>query len=229
MLLSILIPTLEERRAQFDTVHHTLRNQVSEAGLDGDVEILHLRDDGALTTGAKRNRLVRAARGEYVASVDDDDAVSPRYVRTLVTTLRENRGVDCVGITGEITYRGKHPRRFVCSLQNDEYRVVDNVFLMPAKHLNPIRRDIARRYEFEDVRVSEDSDWAMRMRADGALSSEVFLDDVLYFYRCRRPWAYQLFVERTEKLRHPLGLQVRNRLKVKRWLKAKLPVLRRSA
>jgi hypothetical protein len=80
-----------------------------------------------------------------------------------------------------------------------------------------MRSSVARRYRYEDVTRGEDSDRAIRMSRDRALRSEVFLDETLYYYRSRRSWAYQLLVERTEFLRHPLGLQLHNRHRMRRW------------
>jgi hypothetical protein len=37
------------------------------------------------------------------------------------------------------------------------------IYYRPAVHINPIRREIARRYRFEEVSYSEDIDWAMQL------------------------------------------------------------------
>ena len=44
------------------------------------------------------------------------------------------------------------------------------VYFGPPYHLNPIRREIAYRYKFEDINYSEDIDWAMRICRDGLYS-----------------------------------------------------------
>jgi hypothetical protein len=220
MLLSILIPTLESRREQFSALRAALEGQIARCGLSSRVEVVSLCDDGSTPTGAKRNDLVACARGEYVASVDDDDLVSDRYVELISAALQASPGADCVGITGEITYRGTHLRPFRASTRNSEYRTENGVFLMPANHLNPIRREIALRYAFEPVWRQEDSDWALRLGRAGALRSETFVPAPVYHYRSRRWWAYQILVERTEWLRHPLGLQLHNRHRLWRWLRA---------
>lgn len=217
MLLSILIPTLEQRAESFQFIRNKLQQQISGNRLEHEVEILDLVDRGELPTGTKRNLLLERARGEFVVSVDDDDDVHERYVPLIVETLRASPHVDCIGIVGEIRFQGGYPRRFIYSTRYPEYRTQAGVYQRPPHHLNPIRREIASRYQFEPITISEDADWALRLSRDGALRQEAFLDEVIYFYRCRRAWAYQWMVDRTEFIRHPLGLQRVNWLRVRRW------------
>jgi len=80
MILSILIPTLEARRALFDRVQGQLAGQAAAAGIEEDIEILDCRDNGERSIGWKRNRLIERAQGEFVAFVDDDDTVSDDYL-----------------------------------------------------------------------------------------------------------------------------------------------------
>jgi hypothetical protein len=218
--LSILIPTLESRRESFAALHAKLMGQVRENGLTGRAEVIHLRDSGERSTGAKRNDLMRKAQGTFIVSVDDDDDVSDTYLVCIVGALDGNSAVDCVGITGEVTYRGTHARKFVCSTRNEEYCTKGGVVLMPPNHLNPVRRSIALQYEYEDVSRGEDSDRATRMSRARALRREVFLDETLYYYNSRRSWAYQALVERTEFLRHPLGFRLYNRHRLRRWVRS---------
>jgi glycosyltransferase involved in cell wall biosynthesis len=44
-----------------------------------------------LSIGEKRNRLVAAAQGEFIAHFDDDDYYAPRFVETMVTNLESNQ------------------------------------------------------------------------------------------------------------------------------------------
>lgn len=223
MLLSILIPTLESRAELFAKIRAKLAGQIRANALEDQVEIVSLQDRGEQSTGAKRNALVERARGEFVASVDDDDDVSDDYVPRIVAELRGHPDVDCVGIKGLIFFRGKHPHSFIYSANFTEYRTAGGVYLRPPHHLNPIRRAIAARYRFEDVSHSEDADWAMRMCRDRALRRESLIDEVIYLYFSRRSWTYQFLVDQTEPIRHPLGLQLVNRLRLKRWLRGSSP------
>jgi hypothetical protein len=75
MLWSILIPTIETRAHFLERLLSVLTPQV----VDG-VEILIEKDDGESKIGAKRNRLIGRATGDYVCGIDDDDLVTSDYV-----------------------------------------------------------------------------------------------------------------------------------------------------
>jgi hypothetical protein len=154
--------------------------------------------------------------------VDDDDDVSARYVDLIYQALIDHPAIDCVGIKGIVYFNGAHPRVFIHSLQYREYFSRDGVYYRPPYHLNPIRRAIALRYPYAAVSYSEDIDWAMRLSRAGALRREYTLNPVLYYYYSRRSWRYQRLVDWSEPVRHALGLQLANRLRVQRWLQAYL-------
>jgi len=221
MLLSLLIPTLIERRAQFRALKGRLQRQAAESGFEEDVEILSHEDDRELSIGAKRNLLLRKATGRLVAFIDDDDDVSDAYVPLICRAIEAHPDVDCIGLKGTLLFRGQHPRQFVHSLQYTDYATVAGVYCRPPYHLNPIRRDIAIRYLFEDTSYSEDVDWALRLMRDRALTREYFIEELLYCYRSRRFWAYQCLLDRTETIRHFLGLRFSNRLRLWRRLKVR--------
>lgn len=218
MLFSVLIPTLQERRAQFARLRETLRAQIANAQLQNAVEILELCDNREQALGAKRNELIQRARGEFVAFVDDDDAVAENYVTLVCEALTRHPDVDCLGITGRVYFRGAHPHRFVYSAQYDHYFSRGGVYYRPPYILNPIRRALAQQFQFAPVSYNEDQDWAMRVARARILRKEFMLNEILYHYYSRRRYAVQWAIDVTEPLRHPLGLQWANRLRVQRQL-----------
>ncbi len=218
MLLSVLIPTLEKRRALFVPLEKNLRAQIEHAGLQDSVELVSWCDNGENSLGAKRNGLLERACGEFTAFVDDDDAVHENYVALIVNALREHPDVDCLGIQGVVYFRGVHPKRFVYSAQYDHYFSCRGVYYRPPYTLNPMRRTLAHTYKFADVSYSEDADWAMRLARAGILKHEFMLPEILYHYYSRQRWYVQALIDATEPVRHPLGLQLVNRLRVKAGL-----------
>jgi len=213
MLLSILIPTLVERRTQFQALKNRLQRQATDHGLATCVEILAEEDNREQSIGMKRNLLLQRATGRFVVFVDDDDEVHDSYVPLICHAIESHPDLDCIGIQGTILFRGKHQRPFVHSLQYSDYATIAGVYCRPPYHLNPIRRDIAVRYRFADTSYSEDIDWSIRMRNDRALTREHVIRESLYCYRSRRFWFYQYLLDRTEKIRHLLGLRFVNRLR----------------
>jgi hypothetical protein len=59
----------------------------------------------------------------------------------------------------------------------------------------------------------------MRICRDGVLEREVMIEAVLYHYNARRAWRYQRLLDRTEFVRHPLGLKISNRHRIKRAIR----------
>lgn len=220
MLFSILIPTLESRKERFSRLYEKLGKQIAENSLVSEVEVLYFLDNKEHSLGFKRNELIRMAKGKFIAFADDDDDISDDYVSLICRVIKENPDIDCIGIKGIITFNGKEPHIFIHSLKYKEYFSRGGVYFRPPYHLNPIRREIACRYKFEDINYSEDIDWAMRMCRDRALQKEYFIDKAIYFYRSRRPWNYQALLDFSEPFRHAIGLQLANRIRLKRWLRS---------
>ena len=221
-VLSILIPTLVERQAQLARLESKLRAQIVRANLHGQVDLEILCDNREQTLGEKRNRLIAQARGEFIAFVDDDDDVCENYVTLVYRALQEHPNVDCLGITGLVYFRGIHPHRFIYSLQYNHYFSKDGVYYRPPYTLNPVRREIVRQFPFAQINYNEDIDWAIRVANARALRHEFMIDQTLYYYYCRTHWLYQWGVDITEPIRHPLGLQFVNRLRVAQWINSHL-------
>jgi len=213
-LLSILIPTMESRLPLYIRLHEELTRQCNLPGAGPAVEILTLSDDGSEVLGTKRNRLMDRARGRFLVFVDDDDRVSPDYVQLILAAIRENSAADCITFPGEITFCGQQPRRLVHSIRYTDWYEHQGEYLRPPCQITPIRSDVARRYRFAEVGYSEDVEWTMRISRDGALHHEAPIDDVLYYYDSRRPYAWQWLLDKTQPIRHALGLKSVNRLSV---------------
>lgn len=223
MLFSILIPTLDQRRSKFIKLYSGLSEQIDRASGADETELLSYSDNGENSIGYKRNQLLARAQGEFIAFVDDDDEVGDDYVALICRALKEHPDVDCIGIKGSITFAGGHSHVFVHSLQYDSYFKKNGIYYRPPYHLNPIRREIALRYGFEEIDFSEDIDWALRLCCDRALKKEFFIDKIIYYYHSRRSWIYQAAIDFTEPVRHALGIRHVNRIRLRRWLQARIP------
>jgi glycosyltransferase involved in cell wall biosynthesis len=192
MKLSILIPTTRRRRRFLQCILDILYTQLGEQPAITqtgrlvrhafpNVEIL-VDPCEHCKIGEKRNELLKAAAGEYVCFVDDDDRVSGDYVETLMTGIE--LGVDCVSLRGVMTTNGQNPEIFEHSLKYGAYKTTDN----PVKyerypnHLNCIRADIAKRFKFQAKNWGEDTEWATQIHRSGALKTEYYIDKILYFY-----------------------------------------------
>lgn len=175
MILSLLIPTMQSRSALLSVLLQELERQIA----DRQVEILVDKSDG--TTGAKRNRLLQLASGKYIAFIDDDDAVSHRYIDLILEAVKDNP--DCLSLIGVMTTNGKNPVKFYHSTKYNSYFEKDGAYYRPPNHLNVIRSEIAKRYPFPDKTFGEDTEWAMKLCSDCVLRHQVEIDEVLYYYQ----------------------------------------------
>lgn len=143
----------------------------------------HLVDDGDGSVGAKRNRLLAKATGDYVAFVDDDDLVSTNYVADILASIEHNP--DCVGMVGLLMRDGIIVGAFEHSIRyhawEDRGPSAAPRWVRPPNHLNPVRRDLAIATGFLDINHGEDQDYSMRLAP--MLNIEKMAPEVLYLYR----------------------------------------------
>ena len=171
--LSILTVTMDGRQAVFQNLARVLRAQSS-----GDVEMLANSDNGIKSIGQKRNELLQAAKGDYVVFVDDDDMVSPFYTYGILEALKSNP--DCCGIEGIITLRNIGPKKFIHSVQYQDWYEKDDIYYRCPNHLNPIKREIALDTMFINKSWQEDKDFSEALK--GKLKTEVYIKGPIYFY-----------------------------------------------
>lgn len=175
ILLSILICGLEERKEQYDRLYKSLKKQL----VDG-VEIDFFVDSRENSIGHKRNMLLQSAKGKYVCFIDDDDRISANYVSLILEGLKKD--VDCCSLTGEITFNGENPKKFIHSIEYHDYFEENEVYFRPPNHLNAIRKSIAEQFHFPEVNHGEDTNWAMHISNSNMLKSEHKITDTIYFY-----------------------------------------------
>lgn len=185
MLFSMMIATLEDRRAKFEALFSFLKKQEKEVGCSDEVEIVFLRDQGERTIGDKRNALLRMATGRFAAFIDDDDWVSDTYIEDIVSAIRKNENLDCIGFFGMVYFKGKAGGKMYHSITCPNWTEEPGKYFRPPNHLNPIRLEISQRYRFRDIQFSEDHFWSLDLQGSGLLKREVFLGHKpLYIYRC---------------------------------------------
>jgi hypothetical protein len=176
LILSILTPSVPSRLAQLGLLCAELARQIGTFP----VEHLTLLDNKKRSVGLKRDALLRAARGRYVAFVDDDDWIAPDYVSSLlraadrlpdVITFRQSSTVN--GQQGEIEFRLGNP--------NDPFRP-GGMARRNAWHVCAWRRNLAILSTFPDFSYGEDWSFAAPLCLLPGLHSE-HIDKVLHFYR----------------------------------------------
>lgn len=176
---AILIPTLFERRPLMARLLKELRKQIALSGAN--VNILIKEDNGELTTGAKRNALVKEAVTmgiDYHAFFDDDDLPGPTYIKRQMEVV--NSGKDCGSLWGNIYFAGQKGKPFHHSIQYDHWFENKYLYARSVNHLNCVKTSIAAQFPFPDQVFGEDGVQSLSMV--GVLKTEHVIDDVIYHY-----------------------------------------------
>jgi len=177
MKLSILICSIVSRKDQLKSLLTSLEKQKTK-----EVEILVEVDNREISVGRKRQVLLEKATGDYVVFIDDDDEVAVDYVQTILKAIEDDP--DCIGMFIKCNLDGKI-RLAKTSYRYKEWK--NNVhgydYVRGILHLNPVRRWIALKIGYKDVRFKEDHDYSTRLAKSGLLQKEVFLEKEMYLYK----------------------------------------------
>lgn len=182
--LSILIPTLGKRKMLLDVLLDNLHSQIRV--LDTlDVEIVIELDNGQLTTGAKRNLLLKKANGKYIVFVDDDDFLAGNYIMEILNACATN--CDCIGFSGWMTTDNRKHCKWHISKDFDYKTIIEadgsETYLRPTNHIAPVKREIAIQIMFPDKTFGEDYIYCMGLKKSGLLKTETIIEKSLYHYR----------------------------------------------
>lgn len=175
--LSILTCTLRKRLHIFENLCKKLEQQIKFLP---QVELLANLDSGEKSIGQKRNELLCAAKGEYVAFVDDDDLVSNDYISRILKAIKINNP-DCCGIEGLLYNEKQKPQKFIHSIKYPHWYTKNNIHYRCPNHLNPIKKNLALSVGFKNISSGEDYDFSLRIQP--LLKTEVYISGNLYFYR----------------------------------------------
>lgn len=185
--LSLLICTVDGRENYLERLKARLNTQLSP-----EIQILVAKDNKQMPIGKKRNQLIHSATGEYVAFIDDDDWISENYVEKILKATDSKP--DVVGFNSIITFNGKTPRRVEITTKHKNWShkmgTIDGkpqpvTYYRCPNHLSPIKKSIATSVMFPEISDQEDRYYSLSLAS--FITTEVYINDYLYFYDCRNP------------------------------------------
>ncbi|GAI06258.1 unnamed protein product [marine sediment metagenome] len=181
--LSILLPGLEKRAIFRQILDSLLVKQTNNQ-----TEVIQFIDNGEISIGVKRQRMLEKATGDYIVFIDDDDLVSHNYVSLILGGLKDSP--DCIGIhllhyqDSWLLGKTYHSIKFSHWWEEpDKKRGEGMLFYRNPNHLNPVRRDIALKVGFPDLTLGEDRHYSMGILP--FLNTEVYIEEPIYFYHER--------------------------------------------
>lgn len=177
MKLSILIPTVRSRIGE--TLPYLL-DEIDRQARGLPVEVLALYDNKTRTVGAKRNSLIAAASGLYLAFVDDDDWIEPDYVESILYFIDRRPAPDVIVFDHVVTVDGGPPRRCVYGVEmtpDDS----GEVWIGRPAHTHAWAEWIPRKHRFPDLTVGEDRKWSQNACREVKVQARI--PRVLYWYR----------------------------------------------
>jgi len=173
--LSILICSLKKRHKALSKLLDNLQEQCTE-----EIEILVDTDQGQITTGAKRNKLLQNAVGNYIAFVDDDDMVSDDYVSKILQAIQEDS--DCCSLQGLMTNK-RGVFKFIHSLEYKSWFKNGDMYYRYPNHLNPVKRELALKIGFPNISKGEDRYYSDHLYP--LLKTEAKITGTIYYYLTR--------------------------------------------
>jgi glycosyltransferase involved in cell wall biosynthesis len=178
MKLSILIATVESRKKEFDllTSWFTILMQGNP-----EIELLSECDNKQISIGAKRQKLLERATGDYIVFFDDDDQPEYNYIDLIMQVIRQSP--DCIGMIIRMSTNGENYQTCCHSLKYKKW--ANNVdgydYVRSVTHFNPVKRELALKVGFKDLRFGEDKDYSDRLTP--LCKNEVFIKERLFHYR----------------------------------------------
>jgi len=177
-ILSILTPTIPARESRLAELSAEIMTQIEEGGFHGRIEHLSFCDNRTRSIGAKRQALVDIARGEYIAFVDDDDAISPDYVAKLLAAAAAKP--DVITFRQEVTYNGATGIvEFGLNHHDHPFKPGEVTHRAPW-HVCAWKREKILPCQFGESNYGEDIVWCMQARR--RIATGLHIDAILHHY-----------------------------------------------
>jgi glycosyltransferase involved in cell wall biosynthesis len=88
-LVSILIPTLIERKSVFNELIDSIHKQIKQGKYEKKVEIVSICDDRSIPLSMKRNMMQKMCSGKYFMHLDDDDELDEYFCEAVVNHIQD--------------------------------------------------------------------------------------------------------------------------------------------
>jgi len=200
-LISILIPTLIERREVFNHLIDNIHKQIKENNYEKKVEVLSICDDRNLKLSVKRNMLQKMSSGRYFCHIDDDDSLESDFCISVIKHIEDlpifqTTQPDCIGFNQLAKVQGK---RFIV-----KPNIRNELFLSPVERsksnqtgyqeferfpwqYNLWHEKYKKVYRTEsDTNAREDQNWLRKIKLEYPKQMS-YINKVLHIYNFDNP------------------------------------------
>lgn len=180
-LFSILITSIPKRIENLKKIINKLETQILENNLDKEVEILCLIDNRQRSVGLKRQNLLEASRGKFIAYLDDDDNISDFYIKEIIHAIKQNPTIDVISFNQEAKINQHEPVTVYFGLQYENTEFLPNkpIYRKPF-HMCAWNSKIAKQVKFKDISLTEDWCWIETLCK--IAKTEHHIDKILHYY-----------------------------------------------
>lgn len=178
MKLSILTPACWERADKLRTLQLELKSQIDQCP-PGTVEHLVLLDNRTRSVGLKRQALVDAALGDYIAFVDDDDWIAQDYIPALLSGIES--GADVITFEQQVYVNDQQGKVVMRLGAEDQVWKPGRITQRNAWQVCAWKRSIAEIGVFPDIMDGEDLAWLRQIRPFA--KTEHHIPSILHTYR----------------------------------------------
>jgi len=198
-LVSILIPTLIERRQVFNEMIDKLYRQIQSGNYQKKIEIIYICDDRSVKLFEKRNMLQKLSKGKYFLHLDDDDELDDHFCQSVIEHIEldlpvyQTKDPDCIGYNQLARVSGK---RFIVipHIQHDfNLNPAPNKNGYPAYYRYPWQFCLWNekykkiyRTESDGGNAREDQNWLKKVLLEYPKNMS-YIDRVLHYYNFDDP------------------------------------------
>jgi hypothetical protein len=180
--LAVLILSIEGREKSLNCLLSEIARQTKKYNLKDDIQVIVCKDKkGENNIGYKRNTSLQGCNATWGMFIDDDDIYKHDCLYHMVNVLKTHNP-DCVYLEGIITENGSNPKKFIHSLQYNDWFEKNGIYYRPPNHLNAIRTSISKQFKFQEINHGEDKEWSMQICKSGLLKSEAHLPIIEPYY-----------------------------------------------
>lgn len=173
MKYEFLIPTVPHRHEKLCNLLEVINSQIVPG-----VGALLYRDNLRVSYREKLQALSDFATGEYVSILQDDDSIAPNYLACVLSALESNP--DQVGFRVRHTTDGVPANVIHSKIHWSGHMFANGTHYRDYMYFNPMRREMFQAVKFRGDAC--DDEWTEDQRARGAVKTEVFVDDRIFYY-----------------------------------------------